>query len=160
MLIDVSHLNDEGVSDVARFAKRPFIASHSNCRALARSMRNLTDGQIKLIADSGGVVGINGASFVVSDVTENSVGPFELSAHIDHIVRLAGDDFVGLGLDCCDRLADIHKSIENVRSYDTVADHSRLPELVAVLLKKNYREESIAKILGGNFRRVYGEVVG
>jgi membrane dipeptidase len=160
MLIDISHLNDEGVADVARFAKRPFIASHSNCRALAGSMRNLTDEQIMLVAGSGGVVGMNGASFVVSDDAGDGIGPLELSAHIDHIVRLAGCDFVGLGLDCCDRLADIHKSVADVRSYDTVADHSRLPELVAILLEKNYSEESIAKILGGNFRRVYSEIAG
>ncbi|MDR2780278.1 MAG: dipeptidase [Synergistaceae bacterium] len=160
MLIDISHLNDEGVSDVARFAKRPFIASHSNCRAIAGSMRNLTDEQIRLVAKSGGVIGMNGASFAVSDDAGNGAGPFELSEHIDHIVRLVGDDFAGLGLDCCDRLADIHKTIANVDSYDTVADHSRLPELVAVLLEKDYREESIVKILGGNFRRVYGEVSG
>jgi membrane dipeptidase len=160
MLIDISHLNDEGVEDVARFAKRPFIASHSNCRALAGSMRNLTDGQIRLVADSGGVIGMNGVSFLVSDEAGNDIGARELSAHIDHIIKIAGDDFVGLGLDCCDGLVDVHKTAPDIHSYDTLADHGHLPELVAVLLEKNYREESIAKILGGNFRRVYSEVTG
>ncbi|MDR3279532.1 MAG: dipeptidase [Synergistaceae bacterium] len=160
MLVDVSHLNDEGVSDVARYATRPFIASHSDCRALVPVMRNLTDEQIKLIADKGGVVGMNGVSPFVSSDDRDDIGPLELSSHIDHIVSLVGDDFVGLGLDCCDRLADLYASVPNLKSYDTMRDHSRLPELVAVLLEKGYKDESVRKIIGGNFRRVYEEVIG
>ena len=160
MLIDISHLNDEGVSNVARFAKRPFIASHSNCRVLAHSMRNLTDEQIKLVVDRGGVIGMNGASFIVSDGNRKDLGALELSAHIDHIIRIFGDEFVGLGLDFCDRLAEIHTSAGGVSSYDTMRDHSNLPKLAAVLFEKGYTDERVAKILGGNFRRVYKEVTG
>jgi membrane dipeptidase len=160
MLIDISHLNDEGVSDVASLATRPFIASHSNCRALARSMRNLTDEQIRLVADSGGAIGMNGASFLVSDDDRKDLGALELSAHIDHIVRLVGDEFVGLGLDCCDRLAGINASVPNVPSYDVISDHSHLPRLVAILFEKGYSDERVGRILGGNFRRVYKEVIG
>ena len=56
MIIDVSHLNDEGFWDVMEIAKKPIIASHSNCRSLASSMRNLTDEQIKAIASINGVI--------------------------------------------------------------------------------------------------------
>jgi membrane dipeptidase len=160
MVVDISHLNDEGVADVASFARRPFIASHSNCRALVPSMRNLTDEQIRLVADRGGVIGMNCCSAFVSGESRSDIGPRELSEHIDHIVRVAGDDFVGLGLDCCDRLAGYHVSPPSVEAYDAIADHSRLPELVAVLLEKGYKEDGIVKILGGNFRRVYSEVIG
>ncbi len=160
MLIDVSHLNDEGLEDVFRYAKKPFIASHSNCRELVPSMRNLTDDQIRRIADRGGVIGMNGCSAFVSADARADVGPRELCDHIDHIVRLVGDDFVGLGLDCCDRLADFHVSPPSIPSYDTVKDHGQLPLLVAELLARGYSEPSVAKILGGNFRRVYEEVVG
>jgi membrane dipeptidase len=59
ILVDVSHMSDQAVSDLLEVATRPFIASHSNCRALCDSTRNLTDDQIRAIADSGGVVGIN-----------------------------------------------------------------------------------------------------
>jgi membrane dipeptidase len=160
MLIDISHLNDEGVSDVARFARRPFIASHSNCRALAGSMRNLTDAQIKMTAESGGAVGMNGCSFAVSDKDGKDVGAEDLFAHIDHIVRLAGDDFVGLGLDICDRLADIHKSPPSIESRDTLKDHGQIVRLAAVMFENGYGDERVGKILGGNFRRVYREVIG
>jgi membrane dipeptidase len=160
MLLDISHLNDEGVEDVARFAKKPFIASHSNCRALVPVMRNLTDDQIKLVASRGGVIGMNCCSAFVSSDKRSDIGPADLCRHIDHIVKLVGDDHVGLGLDCCDRLADFHTTPQSVEAYDTIKDHSKLPELVAVLLEKGYRDESVKKIIGGNFRRVYEEVVG
>ena len=160
MLIDISHLNDEGVSDVARFAKRPFIASHSNCRAVAGTMRNLTDEQIRLVADSGGVIGMNGVSFLVSDAEGKGLGAPELSAHMDHIIRLVGDDFVGLGLDFCDRIEDIHPPRPPLAAYDVMGDHSRLSHLVALLFEKGYDDRRVAKIIGGNFRRVYKEVAG
>ncbi|MDR1650707.1 MAG: dipeptidase [Synergistaceae bacterium] len=160
MVIDVSHLNDEGVTDAARHASRPFIASHSNCRALVPVMRNLTDEQIKLIAAKGGVIGMNCASPFVSSDVRDDIGAMELSSHIDHIVSLAGDDCVGLGLDCCDRLADYHVSVPNIKSYDTIPDHSHLPMLAAVLLEKGFGEDSVRKIIGGNFRRVYREITG
>ena len=71
MILDVSHLNDAGVSDVlalTKNSKRPFIASHSNCRAVADVPRNLTDDQIKSLASRGGVMGLNN---MVNFVYEN-----------------------------------------------------------------------------------------
>jgi len=59
MMIAVSHLSDTAFDDVCEVTKRPFIASHSNCRALCPSLRNLTDGMIRALADRGGVMGIN-----------------------------------------------------------------------------------------------------
>ncbi|MCL2684492.1 MAG: dipeptidase [Synergistaceae bacterium] len=159
MLIDVSHLNDEGLSDAAGFARRPFIASHSNCRAIAGSMRNLTDEQIRLVADSGGVIGMNGVSFLVSG-EGGDPGPLELSEHIHHVINLVGDDFVGLGLDFCDRIADIYPSRPGIQAFDVMGDHSALPLLAAILFEKGYGEGRVAKIVGGNFRRVYGEIIG
>jgi membrane dipeptidase len=59
MVVDVSHLNDAGFADVLARSQKPFIASHSNCRALAGVMRNLTDDQIKGLTSRGGVMGLN-----------------------------------------------------------------------------------------------------
>ena len=161
MLVDVSHLNDEGFADVVRFAKKPFIASHSNCRALVPHMRNLTDEQIRFVADRGGVIGMNCCSAFVSQGKNGRVGPRGLVPHMQHIVKLVGDDCVGLGLDCCDRLADFRQAPPSLGgTYDTVPDHGHLPELVAWMLDAGFSDESVVKILGGNFRRVYSEVIG
>ncbi|MDR3354091.1 MAG: dipeptidase [Synergistaceae bacterium] len=160
MLIDISHLNDEGVEDVARFTKKPFIASHSNCRSLVPSMRNLTDEQTKLVASRGGVIGMNACSAFVSSDKRDDIGAEDLCRHIDHIVKLVGDEHVGLGLDFCDRLASYHVTPPSIESYDSLCGHEALPELVAVLMKNGYKDESIRRIIGLNFRRVYKEVIG
>ena len=59
IIIDVSHLSEAGFFDVASHSKKPFIASHSCCRALKDHSRNLTDTQLRTLADAGGVVGVN-----------------------------------------------------------------------------------------------------
>lgn len=159
-LLDISHLNDEGVEDLFRFTQKPFIASHSNCRTLVPSMRNLTDGQIRMIASRGGVIGMNGCSAFVSTDERKDIGARELCEHIDYIVNLVGDDFVGLGLDCCDRLASFYDSISSIETYDIIRDHGMLPDLVATMIEKGYDGDRIRKIIGGNFRRVYEEVLG
>ena len=59
MIVDVSHLSDAGFYDVASHAKRPFVASHSDARAICPAVRNLTDDMIGLLAEKGGVTGLN-----------------------------------------------------------------------------------------------------
>ena len=59
MIIDISHLNDAGIWDVFRHTRNPFVASHSNARAMASHPRNLTDDMIRALAERGGVMGIN-----------------------------------------------------------------------------------------------------
>src|SRR5690606_33498096 len=70
MLIDVSHLSDEGFYDVARLSTKPFIASHSNSRTVKDHFRNLSDDMIRVLADKGGVMGINFERDFLGD-TEN-----------------------------------------------------------------------------------------
>ncbi len=68
VVLDVSHLNDVCFSEVANFATAPFVASHSNARAVCGHKRNLTDAQFAEIRDRGGIVGLNYADlFVVED---------------------------------------------------------------------------------------------
>lgn len=91
---DVSHLSDEGVSELSEIAasfRVPVIASHSLSRAVWRHKRNLTDGQIRRIADTGGLVGVN---FVREFLGKRSI--FE---HIAHIVDTGGEDVIALGTD-------------------------------------------------------------
>lgn len=57
MLVDVSHLTDAGFYDVAKMAEQPFVASHSNARAICPHPRNLTDDQLKIIGEMDGFVG-------------------------------------------------------------------------------------------------------
>jgi len=156
MLVDVSHLSDSSFWAVANIAERPFIASHSNCRALASHPRNLTDQQIEALAKKGGVIGVVFCPAFVDDNSDN-VSLKRLCDHIDHIKSVAGVDHIGLGSDFDGFGAplggtDAPKIV--------LKDVSEMPKLTEELVSRGYTEEEIKKILGGNWLRVYKEVLG
>lgn len=101
MMVDVSHLNDPGFWEVAKMARRPFLATHSDSRAVRNHSRNLTDEQFKAIRDMGGVVGINFCTMFLADVEmgRREVTKEQFMAHILHFLELGGEDCVALGSD-------------------------------------------------------------
>lgn len=103
VVLDVSHLNDECFDDVCRLSTRPFVASHSNSRAVCGHHRNLTDRQFAEIRERGGVVGLNYCDkFLSNEVLEGhatDVSFDEVAAHIEHWLDLGGEDVVALGGD-------------------------------------------------------------
>lgn len=159
MFIDVSHLNDQGFWDVVELTRKPFMASHSNCRSLASSMRNLTDEQIRAIAERGGVIGLNTCSaFVAEDHQKRRLSLEELALHLDRVISLGGTDCPCFGFDICDHLPDLGFS-GSLDSYDVLKDHGEVPAFLEVLRKKGYSEELIAKIAGGNYLRFLNEIL-
>lgn len=157
---DVSHLNDPSFWDVLEFSKHPVIASHSNCRALYDSPRNLTDEQIKALADKGGVIGINAITHIVG---EPGATIERLIDHLDHIVQLGGIDSVGLGFDFADYLpkylgeAD-RKRIPDLGAVRGLAGDEEVPNLIEALSRRGYKDDAIERIAGRNLLRVFGEV--
>ncbi len=149
MVFDVSHLADSVFWDVADVMKGPFIASHSNARALCGHARNCDDDMIKAIADHGGVLGMNYAPSFVKEGGEGATVDHMVD-HIDHIVKLVGPDHVGLGSDY-DGIGNPPEGIETV---------DKTPNVTRVLVKRGYSDEDILKILGGNHMRVFKEVIG
>lgn len=148
MLLDVSHLSDSCFWDLIENFKLPIIASHSNARAICNHRRNLTDEQLKVLAERGGVTGINfSPSFIVN---EGKATIDDVIKHIDHIVNVAGINHVGLGSDY-DGIASTPIGLEDV---------SKLPNLTAKLLEHGYSKNDVKKILGENFLRVIREVIG
>ncbi len=159
MFVDVSHLNDEGFSDVMEICQTPVIASHSNCRAIASSMRNLTDPQIEAIAEKNGVIGMNAINKFICD-DENNIGVSHFVDHLDHIAKVAGIDHVGIGFDLCDSFKDYLQIEQELPSKDIINTHAGLDEFTAELIRRKYSETDILKILGGNFLRVYEQTAG
>ena len=159
MVIDVSHLNDPGFYEVAELMKGPFIASHSNCRALCGSARNLKDDQIKIIADSGGVIGLNAYSpFVAEDERDRNAEKF--FEHLKHIREVASINNVGMGLDLCDCIKSLVIGNEDNGQRDLFADHADAARRFIGPLRDKLDPEEYMAFTGDNFMRVIERVLG
>lgn len=101
IMIDLSHMNEAGFNDVAALSNAPLVATHSNAHAQCASPRNLTDRQLDMIRDTGGMVGLNYATFFLNaDGTASEETDWDVMArHLDHLIKHLGEDHVGLGSD-------------------------------------------------------------
>ncbi len=96
--VDVSHLSDSGFDDVCAISKKPFVASHSNCRSICSHKRNLTDEQICEIIKRNGLIGLNFYyGFLNDDVSKASEN--DILRHAEHILSLGGIDSLSIGTD-------------------------------------------------------------
>ena len=144
MLVDVSHLSDGGFYDVAKTSKKPFIASHSSCRALTDHQRNLTDEMIKILASKGGVAGVNFAPEFVTIGAGNPVSSAEfISEHVMHMYKVGGEDLIALGTD----FDGIHGSVE-------INCPQKMELLFDLLSKKGLSSRVLDKFASGNVLRV------
>lgn len=141
MLVDVSHLNDKSFWHVAKIAEKPFIASHSNSRKITNIRRNLTDAQMKAIAQSGGVIGINLCPIFLSN--KNYANSDDVIRHIDYMIRVVGVDHIGFGCDF-DGIDDTPRDITNISCIHKVI----------YALDKKYGSAVVRKIAEENFLRV------
>jgi membrane dipeptidase len=151
MLVDCSHLADESFDDLAASAERPFVASHSNCRALCSFPRNLDDRRIEAVARSGGLVGVNAVPDFVADGGGGEANLVRLCDHIDRIVALGGIGCVALGMDFDGFKPD---------AGGPLADCSHIQNVAAELARRRYDDTEIGLVMGGNWMRVIAEVVG
>jgi len=135
------------------------MASHSDCRALVSSMRNLTDDLIRKLASSDGVMGMNALSIFVGNPDEKKLDEKDVANHVDHIRDLVGVDHVGFGFDFCDEMADFTKAGAD-REYDCIKGHDHSIGLSAELLARGYSEADVVKIIGGNFLRFLEKTTG
>jgi membrane dipeptidase len=150
ILVDVSHLCEAGFWEVAELTKGPFIASHANARAVADHPRNLTDKQIRAIADHGGAVGcVFVPAFVTVDPNDCSLDALML--HVDRIVAAGGIESCAMGSDF-----DGFKPIDA----RVIEDAGEFPLIYEALRKRDYSHAEAQKILGANWLRVFDEVLG
>jgi membrane dipeptidase len=175
MMVDISHVSPATMADALRVSKAPVIASHSSARAISPHPRNVPDEILKEIPKNGGVIMVNFyPGFVVPEAGQQWKDIRELRAknpdraalrqamaeyrkahpvpqatvrtvadHIDQIVKIAGIDSVGIGSDY-DGIESVPVGLEDVSTY---------PRLTDELLRRNYSETDIKKILGGNALR-------
>lgn len=153
MIIDLSHANEKTFWDIVDIATKPVIASHSNCKSLCNHKRNLTDLQIKAIADSGGLIGMNiHKNFVSEDEDSQTIARF--IDHIDHVVSLVGIDHVGFGFDFCEYLDDFKDT--NIKG---LKDISQVQKLIKILKIRGYGDTDIQKISYRNFENIINKIL-
>ncbi|MBP2071782.1 dipeptidase [Thermoanaerobacterium butyriciformans] len=147
MIVDVSHLNERGFWDVVDLSDKPFIASHSDCKALCNHPRNLSDKQIKAIADKNGVIGIN---FCPDFLREDGNATIEdVLDHVEYIAELVGAEHVGFGSD--------FDGIE--KTPFGLDDASCFPKILDGLKIRGFKDDEIDLISHGNFERLIKEIL-
>lgn len=147
MLVDVSHLSDGGFWDVARISKKPFVASHSNARALCGHPRNLTDEMIRAVGEAGGVIGLNQCpEFLYPYSGENRLE--DMVKHLLHIRKVGGREVAALGSDFDGITGTL--DIKGPQDYGKLAD---------ALAKAGLSGEEIDEIFFKNVERVIRDVM-
>ncbi len=151
ILIDLSHLNERGFWDVAALSNAPLIATHSNAHAISPHSRNLTDGQLAAIGESGGLVGVNFAtSFLRPDGRHDKDTPVDLIIrHIEHMLEHAGEDGVGFGSD-----------FDGAAIPAELGNAAGLQVLVRAMRKRGFGKPLIEKLCFRNWLRVLGRTWG
>lgn len=145
IMIDLSHLNEQGFWDVAELSTAPLVATHSNAHAISPSTRNLTDVQLDAIRDSNGMVGVN---FHVGFLSANDdhgadVTLSVVADHVDYLVERLGVDRVGFGSD-----------FDGATMPQELGDVTGLPRLLAVLRERGYDDAALRKLAYENWVRV------
>lgn len=166
IVIDVSHMADEGIHDTIEASTHPIMASHSNARALCPHPRNLPDDLARAIAQRGGVVGLHMLAQFIAGSTEATLDQF--LDHLDHFAGLIGPDHVGLGPDCMEQWpAETYRELwtgtemaaldfRYPSGFDSLA---QCLNVTRGLVARGHEDGAIRGILGGNVLRVFETVL-
>ncbi|MBM6829776.1 membrane dipeptidase [Anaerotignum lactatifermentans] len=146
MAVDVSHLSDAGFYDVANMAKRPFLASHSNARAVCPHPRNLTDDQLRILKEIDGFVGLNFYPRFVAE--KETVTQEDLLRQLYHLVEKAGEDHVGFGSD----FDGIDTTPSDLRQVEDMAGF-------LARLEREFGRETAAKLRQENLTAALGRIL-
>jgi membrane dipeptidase len=142
IMLDLSHMNEAGFNDVARLSDAPLVATHSNAHAICPSSRNLTDRQLAMIRESGGMVGLNFAvSFLRPDGRQVAeTGWDAILRQMDHLLEQLGENHLGFGSD-----------FDGCTTPDVIHDVSGLPRLLQALSDHGYDRPLLEKLAHGNW---------
>jgi len=147
IIADVSHLSDKGFWDIAEHSTRPFAASHSNCRALAPHCRNLTDEMIRVMAEKGGLVGLNYCAGFLDDQPSPDLCRSTtalMAKHAAHFKQVGGIEIIGLGSD-----------FDGIGGKLELSDCSKMPLLADALRKEGFTEDEVEAIFFRNAQRFF-----
>ncbi len=145
IMVDLSHAHEKSFYDALELSKTPIVCSHSSARALCDHPRNLTDDQMRALAQKGGVAQTTLYHGFLKKDGEATI--LDAMAHLEHAIDVMGIDHVGLGTD-----------FDGDGGIRGLADASELLNFTRQLLARRFSRQDIQKIWGGNFLRVMQQV--
>jgi len=178
MVIDLSHCGDQTTLEAINLSQKPCMVTHAGCRAIYPSLRNKSDEQIRALADRGGLFGVFNMSNWLTGADEASLAT--VLDHLEHVIRIGGIEHVAFGSDGpILQVDDLEMELDGIQEYtrknlgmpgaEEIPKHVRVRELNSprrmviladALKKRGHTSDSIDKIIGGNFCRVFGEICG
>jgi len=174
--IDVSHSDDKSTREIIEQSSKPVMISHGGCDAVNPHPRNKSDAILKAVADQGGVFGQYELSYLTPGIEQQTTADY--MRHLTHALNICGEDHVGIGSDAF--MLAFDTSPDSMKAWDDsikqrkdagIAAPGEGPPPFAVgmngphkslviteeLLKAGYSEAAVAKVLGGNFLRIFKE---
>jgi membrane dipeptidase len=178
-LVDLSHCGQRTTHEGIEASKRPVAITHSGCAALTDTPRNKRDEELRLLADRGGVIGIYIMPYLRST---GQVMAADVIRHLEYALKICGEDHVGIGTDgtipavevtpqfkqqFADEIAERRKRGisapgERADSYTFAPDLNeplRFERIAWMLAQRGHSDARIGKVLGGNFARLFAEVI-
>jgi membrane dipeptidase len=177
ILVDLSHCGMATTMEGISASAKPVAITHAGCKAIYDHPRNKTDETLRALADRGGVIGIYQINPYLGPNKRNTLDDY--MRHIDHAVRTAGVEHVGIGSDRehrripdteeekqkliaeLSRLRPVTSATFRWPFFLSELNHPRRMETIAASLSaRGYDSDAVDKILGGNFRRLFADVIG
>lgn len=165
VIVDLAHINPAGFEEIIGMTSKPVIVSHTNVRKYYDIERNISDGQIKMIGERRGVIGVN--SILVSPRKEEATLDRYID-HIEHIASLIGIDAVGIGFDFFEFIyrqwseaakQELAAKLTKPHFLPDLRNHSHARNLTRRLVARGFSGEQIEKILYGNWMRILKELL-
>lgn len=165
IMVDLAHINPKGFEEIVDLTSKPLIVSHTNVRKFYDIERNISDEQIKVVGQRGGVIGIN--AILVSATEEKSTVDHYVD-HIEHVIDLIGIDGVAIGFDFCEFLfsqlpkevvEELAVKLTRPHFIPDLTNHAQARNLTRRLIERGFSDEQIEKILFGNWMRILEELL-
>ena len=162
--VDMSHISEQGFWDVLEHSTAPPIFTHTAARAVCDSPRNITDEQFRAHAAAGGYIGV---IFFPAYLNKEDPSVEDLLDHIDHIAKLVGPEFIGLGADFCQYGWDWTSLVwarsgmpeRRYRFPRGIEDITKWKNVTRGLIRRGYSDDEIKGILGGNYLRIIERII-
>jgi membrane dipeptidase len=165
IMIDLAHINPSGFEEIIALTSKPPIISHTNARRYYDIERNISDEQIKMIGERGGVIGIN-AAIVSPHKEETTIDRYV--DHIEHVTNLIGIDAVAIGFDFFEFIyrqwsEEVQRAFRakftDVHFIPELSNHSHARNVIRKLIERGFNDEEIEKILRKNCMRIFEELL-